>query len=288
MATEVEERLRDLKLANEEVQEESEHEKMMFADACRRIEQEKVAFLQGLRDDYEAENSDQMSSLTALEAEISRYSMDLAALKDHIQHCKVDVAARMQAVAERTAADEQGIYAEIEGEVNQEIQILNREAEELKEAEKESRKKLHIANSKLEETRANATRVLASFRNQLSEYRNQLRDAITEEKTLENQFTKREQQYNSFYETVEKEEKDIKLLTLKLDKELQELMEQHQREAAQIEEHYEGGKSRLDKILYAINEFKQENEKQREKNERTLGNLKMGLDDLIKGIVPQD
>lgn len=288
MTIEVEDRIKDLSLANEEVQEESERERQLYADACRRIEQEKINFLQGLRDDFEAENSDHMSTLASLEREISRHSMELAALKDHLTHCKSEIASRMQAQAEKTAAEEQHVYSEIESEVNQEILILNRETEEIKEEEKNLRKKLHTVTSKLEETRADAARVLAHLRSQLNDQRNKLRDAITEEKTLENQFLKREQQYNSFYETVEKEERDMGATGIKLQQELISIVEEQEKEAMKIEEHIEGGKQKLEKILFAIGEFKEANAKLRDKNEKALSNLKMGLDDLIRGIVPND
>lgn len=56
-------------------------------------------------------------------------------------------------------------------------------------------------------------------------------------------------------------------------------------ECDRIEEHIRLGKDRSEKIDFAINEFKQENIKLKEKNERTLANLKMGLDELVKGVL---
>lgn len=288
MAMEVEERIADLVQADAEVTEEVERERNIFIDACRRIEQEKISFLQALRDDFEAESSEHATALSTAERDINRYNLELANLKDHLTHCKTQIAGRLQTQAERTTADEQAIYNEIETEVNQELVLIARETEEMKEEERSYRKKLHTVNSKLEETRGEATRVLSNLRSQLNDVRNKLREAITEEKTLENQFIKREQQYNSFYETVEKEEREIGAIAMKLQSDLVNLVEEQERETIKIEEHIEGGRAKLEKIIYAIGEFKQENAKLREKNEKALSNLKMGLDDLIRGIVPHD
>ena len=288
MANEVDDRVRELNSANQEVSDDIEREKMLFADACRRIEQEKISFLQSMRDEFESESGDNMRAIAGLESEIGRYSIELATLKDHLIHCKVDISNRMQTVAERTTSDEQHAYAEIEAEVNQEILLINKESEDMKADEKDFRRKLQVANSKLEETRGDASRVLANIRAKLTDSRNQLRDAITEEKTLENQFVKREHQYNSYYETVEKEEREIHSLAMHLDQEIMRLAEKHEKEGLQIEEHINSGKDRLEKILYAIGEFKQENSKLVVKNERTLSNITLGLNGLIQGLVPHD
>lgn len=287
MLSAVEERLRELQDADAEVRSEIEHERDLYNDVMLRIEREKQEFLQDLREEFEDENREKMAELSGLEEDISRDAHGVNMLNDMIVETKNGLTTQLKEVADRTRAEEQRVYRELEAEVQQELAQIQTETQELKQIEGEQRRKLTMANTKLEETRVNASKVVASLRNQLAEVRSQLRESLTQEKSFEQLFTKREQQYNSMYDTVEKEEQDIQRTIHKLQTSLAEMIESQNQEGEQIHEHIEAGKARLEKIIYAIGEFKQENAKLREKNERALSNLKSGLDGLIKGIIPE-
>lgn len=287
MLSAVEERLRELQEADSEVRDEIEHERDLYSDVILRIEREKQEFLQDLREEFEDENREKLADLTEIEEDVSRDAHQVNMLKDLIVETKNGLASQLKSMAERTTAEEQRVYRELENEVQQELSQIQNETQEMKQIESEQRRKLTLANTKLEETRINASKVVLSFRNQLAEIRSQLRDTITQEKSLEQQFSKREQQYNSLYDTIEREEQEIQRSITGLQTSLAEMIEGQNQEGELIHEHIETGKQRLEKIIYAIGEFKQENAKLREKNERALSNLKSGLDGLIKGIIPE-
>jgi chromosome segregation ATPase len=287
MLSAVEERLRELQEADSEVRDEIEHERDLYSDVMLRIEREKQEFLQDLREEFEDENREKLADLTEIEEDVSRDAHQVNMLKDLIVETKNGFASQLKSVAEKTTAEEQRVYRELENEVQQELSQIQNETQEMKQIESEQRRKLTLANTKLEETRINASKVVLSFRNQLAEIRSQLRDTITQEKSLEQQFSKREQQYNSLYDTIEREEQEIQRSITGLQTSLAEMIEGQNQEGELIHEHIETGKQRLEKIIYAIGEFKQENAKLREKNERALSNLKSGLDGLIKGIIPE-
>lgn len=287
MLSAVEERLRELQEADSEVRDEIEHERDLYNDVMLRIEREKQEFLQDLREEFEDESREKLADLTEIEEDASRDAHQVNMLKDLIVETKNGLASQLKSVAERTTAEEQRVYRELENEVQQELSQIQNETQEMKQIESEQRRKLTLANTKLEETRINASKVVLSFRNQLAEIRSQLRDTITQEKSLEQQFAKREQQYNSLYDTIEREEQEIQRTITGLQTSLAEMIEGQNQEGELIHEHIETGKQRLEKIIYAIGEFKQENAKLREKNERALSNLKSGLDGLIKGIIPE-
>ena len=277
MLSAVEERLRELQEADSEVRDEIEHERDLYSDVILRIEREKQEFLQDLREEFEDENREKLADLTEIEEDVSRDAHQVNMLKDLIVETKNGLASQLKSMAERTTAEEQRVYRELENEVQQELSQIQNETQEMKQIESEQRRKLTLANTKLEETRINASKVVLSFRNQLAEIRSQLRDTITQEKSLEQQFSKREQQYNSLYDTIEREEQEIQRSITGLQTSLAEMIEGQNQEGELIHEHIETGKQRLEKIIYAIGEFKQENAKLREKNERALSNLKSGL-----------
>lgn len=288
MLTAVEERLRELKDAETEVSNEVEHERTLYNEVLVRIEREKQEFLQDLREEFEEESRDRLNELGLLEEEISRDNYQIGLLKDKIAEVKNISIIQSQLTTERTTAEEKQIYYDLEREVNLEMKEIQADIDDLKKLEGDYRRKLTLANSKLEETRVGATKVISNLRSQLSEARNQLRDAITQEKSLEQDFAKRENQYNSYYDTIEREDQENQRTFARLQTELTELVENQKQETKLIEDHIHRGKAKLDEINFAIGEFIQENSKLREKTEKALSNLKLGLDELIKGIVPSE
>ena len=173
----------------------------------------------------------------------------------------------------------------IERDFQIDMTCLVADSEGLKKQEIEYKSKLSQANSKLEETRIGANKTISHLKSTASDLGNKYKDQLSEMRLLEQQMIKKEQTYSQFYDQVEREEADYQNSLIKMKAEQEQIEQQQQQSTDRIKEHMAKGLERLEKIEFATNEFIQENAKLRIKNERTVTNLKVGLEELVKGVI---
>lgn len=280
----VEEGIRELRDSDKDVIDEMAHEKELFQEISFRIEKEKQEFLIDLKEEFEDEQREKIDQLSRAEAETAAAQRELEMLKDIFAQMKTDIAHQLHSLTESVRQEEVATTQRLEAEIGEDFSLVALEIEDLKKQEMEARKMLAAGNSKLEETRVNATKTIAALKVKQQEYRSEYRTVANEERHAHDAFTKKQHQYESLYSQAEKEEADLQRLIVKHGNEIAAMRSHQEEECMKIEAHIQTGQERLEKIEFAIGEFSSENVKLREKNKRTVDNLKMGLDDLVRGI----
>ncbi len=279
-----EETIGELREANLRVSEDQEQQRELFSEITLSIEREKEDFLEEIRDDFEDLQREKLDDLARIESDIGRGMNEMRSLEAAMTELKNSLVHQMKAVVENTTREEQAAFASVENEILQRIAEACREAEEAKAAETELRRQLQSNSGKLEETRLDAGKFLADLRSTHAEAKKELQASRSEQSKLEALFRKREAAYDELYEQLRRDSDDLQARAVASKNEHESLARDAAEEVRRIEEHIEGGRQRLQKLQFAIAEFAQENQNLKLKNEKTLDNLRAGLDSLVKGL----
>ena len=285
MQAAVQDRLEEMEEADRDVVEEISRERNLYESVCMRIEQERQQFLQDLNEEFEEEKRQKESELYEAEQAIRQLSDANQSLREMYNDLKNGIVISLKATQERTLHEEHEQMIRIERDFQIDMTCILADIEALKKQESECKNKLSKANATLEDSRVSANKTIQNMKAAASDLNNKLRDQMSEAKQLESQMAKKEQAYQQLYDQIEKEEADYQNRLVNMKNEQEQIEHQQQETIERIKEHICKGVERLEKIEFATNEFIQENAKLKEKNERTVTNLKIGLEQLVKGVV---
>lgn len=280
----VRDKLQELENALYEVQHEREQERRIHQEVAEQIQQELTAVLSEMQGLFEEDSQALAADLRAEEEQVIAFKYDIEDLKREFTHFKQRIAEECKLVADETHRQETQFTQLQQEEILIEVDAANRADEELKEAENQLRKKLSLMNQKFEETKNSALKVVAQLKSTQTEYKNKLRGVVTEERSTQEKLLKKETEYQALQEKIQAIAIEIDERARKNQDHVSDLARAQQEEILKIEEHIMKGKSHLDKVMQAIEEFKAENASLRDKNEKAITNLRMGLDELVKGL----
>lgn len=284
MHTTVRDKLQELEHALYEVQHEREQERRIHQEVTTQIQEELTSVLSEMQSLFEEDSHALTADLRAEEEQVAACKYDIEDLKREFTHFKQRIADECKLVADETHRQETAFTQMQQEEVLMEVDAATRTYEDAKETENQLRKKLVLMNQKFEETKSSALKVVAQMKHTQTEHKNKLRAVMTEERATQEKLIKKETEYQALQDKIQAMALELDDKARKHQDQASDLVRAQQEEILKIEEHILKGKAHLDKVAQAIEEFKVENAGLRDKNEKAISNLRMGLDELVKGL----
>ena len=280
----VSEKERELEDAIQETQIEIDEEKSLFTEVISRIEGEKDEIVGSITRDLQYDMQDKTYELNLLEGQIASSDNEIKAAKEMFNNIKNNLLLEARNLERNIKEEEERTLQRDVDDLTYNLQEVEGRTNQLKAEEGEIREKIKLISAMLEEKKKGAIKIITQLKGAFHILSQQHRALKEEEGGLEMQFRKREELYRGLYEETESEETEINSRIRGFQQELEELINFHGMEDQRINNHIEQGKERLDKILFAIGEFKEENKKMHERNDKAIGSLRSNLSEFVKTI----